>query len=89
MVSALRLESGIPNPFMASTALTFTLPSRAAVVAELIGSDGREIQTLLDGWFDAGTHRMVVDGSALSAGLYFVRLRTGNSVLLQPVLHIQ
>jgi alpha-tubulin suppressor-like RCC1 family protein len=89
MTAALRLESVIPNPFSASTALSFTLPSRAAVVVELIGSDGRHIQRLLDGWFDAGVHRMVVDGSELPAGLYFVRLRMGNAAVLQPVVHIQ
>jgi hypothetical protein len=89
IASALRLESGTPNPFSTSTALTFTLPSRVAVVAELIGSDGRHIRTLLDGWSDAGVHRMVVDGSGLPAGLYFVRLRMGNATVMQPVVRVQ
>jgi hypothetical protein len=89
LASTLRLDQAIPNPFNASTAFTFTLPSRGIVIAELIGSDGEEIRTLLDGWVDAGMHRLVVDGAGLSAGLYFIRLRMGSASVIQPVVHVQ
>jgi hypothetical protein len=39
---------------------------------------GRRVRTLHRGPLPAGTHRMVLDGHGLAAGLYFVRLDAGD-----------
>jgi len=39
---------------------------------------GREIQTLINGYIEAGTHEVEFTGVSLSSGVYFYKLSAGN-----------
>ncbi|MBL7191252.1 T9SS type A sorting domain-containing protein [bacterium] len=58
---------------------------------ELIVYDiqGREVQSLVTGHLSLGYHEVIFDGSDLSCGVYFVKLRTGTFIQTQKMLLIK
>lgn len=68
-----------PNPFNASTAITFTLPDSAPVRVSLYSLSGQLVRSLFDDRAEAGTHTVTWDGSdsqgrPVSTGTYIVRM---------------
>ena len=63
-----------PNPSAGRTALGYELPAAAHVRLVVYDVLGREVARLVDGAVEAGRHAAVLDGSALPAGTYLVRL---------------
>lgn len=73
--AALRLVG--PNPFRAGTAVEVEAPAGQplrVVVADVLG---REVARLWDGPAPAGVLRLRLDGAALAAGVYDVRVASG------------
>jgi hypothetical protein len=69
-----------PNPFNATTTISFTLPKTESVDLNVYDVTGRKTGGLLSaptGVVAAGEHSMVFDGSNLSSGIYFVRMEAG------------
>lgn len=73
------LISAYPNPFNATTELTYTLPSPGKISLVVYDIMGREMARLADRWEEAGTHRTTFDGENFSSGVYLARLRSGES----------
>ena len=68
-----------PNPFNASTSITFTLPERATVRVSLYNMSGQLVRRLFDGHAEAGIHTVRwnghdADGSPVSTGTYIVKM---------------
>ena len=64
-----------PNPFGTATALRLTVDREQAVRAEVFDASGRRVAVLHDGPAGPGAPlALVVDGSALAAGVYVVRV---------------
>jgi hypothetical protein len=63
-----------PNPFNARTEIRFSLLRAGKVSLDLFDITGRKVMTVLDGHLTAGEHAVPLDGSALTSGIYFVRL---------------
>ncbi len=72
------LGSNFPNPFNSVTMIDYALAENGNVKFELFDLQGRKIQSIVSGSQSAGQHRIAVDGSKLSTGLYFYRLEAGN-----------
>jgi hypothetical protein len=72
------LSQNFPNPFNASTNISFALSEPQNVVLNVYDLLGREVGTLIDERMPAGAHTTVFDASALSSGIYFYRLRAGD-----------
>ncbi|MBD3166311.1 T9SS type A sorting domain-containing protein [bacterium] len=73
-----RLDSIYPNPFNATTRITYTLPAAQPVEVGVYNIFGREVQRLVQGRQSAGTHQAVFNaGHKLPSGMYFVRLLAG------------
>ncbi len=72
-----RLEQNYPNPFNSTTSLSYTLPISSHVDLRLYDLMGREVTTLVQREQIAGTYRVLLDGSHLASGTYFVRLQAG------------
>ena len=66
-----------PNPFNASTAISFQLLAVSHVNLTIYDVTGREVVKLMEGMKSAGAHQVVFDGKDLTSGVYFVRLETG------------
>ncbi len=64
-----------PNPFSAESRLTLRLASAQSVRAEVFNALGQRVAVLHDGTLAAGPeHTLALDGRALPAGLYLVRI---------------
>jgi hypothetical protein len=75
-----------PNPFNASTTLSFTLSREAHARLTLVDVQGREAALLEDGPLAAGDHAVRFDGSALASGTYFAHLTTPQGQCIQKVI---
>jgi hypothetical protein len=76
--------SNYPNPFNASTTISFNLPATGHVLLAIYDIAGREIKRLVEGYNEAGLHSVVWNGinqknKAVSSGVYFVHLEVGNT----------
>ncbi|MEI6950749.1 T9SS type A sorting domain-containing protein [Paraflavisolibacter sp. H34] len=70
-----------PAAFSASTRVTFALPEEGAYSVVLYDGRGVKLSVLRRGRAAAGLpQQLTLDGSALSAGIYFLRLETAGGV---------
>ena len=46
---------------------------------------GRVVETLMDGWQEAGEHRAAINGSQLPAGIYLLRMTAGRQTAISKV----
>ena len=72
------LAKNVPNPARRSTAIRFSLPSATEVTLTVFNVLGQRVATLVDGSRTAGQHRVQMDVSDLSSGVYFYRLDAGS-----------
>jgi hypothetical protein len=85
------LEQNYPNPVQKNSATTirFSLAQRDDVTIKLIDLLGREVRTLVNGQFEAGTHAAVFRTTGVSSGVYFYRLTAGKSTLKKKIVLIE
>ena len=82
-----RLALGVyPNPFNAQAQITLDLPHAGPARLTLYNTLGREVAILLDAALPAGAHRVRLDGTTLSTGVYLCRLESGADVQTQKIL---
>jgi hypothetical protein len=75
--TGLSISQNYPNPFYDKTAIEFTLPENGTVKVALYDILGREVQTLMQGYQDAGKHAIDVDATQLASGTYVLVLEMG------------
>jgi len=75
------LEQNHPNPFAARSAVRFTLPGSSSVRITVHDLLGNTLQTIVDDQRAAGTYTALIDGAALSSGMYLCRMIAGEVVL--------
>lgn len=84
--SSVTLFPAYPNPFNASTTITFETGGEKRVLLVLYNLMGQEVQRLAEGRYPAGRHQVRMDGSRLPSGVYLVRLRSGAGAQTQKLL---
>jgi hypothetical protein len=72
------LLSNYPNPFNASTVISYELPTSSHVRLELYNISGQKIATLVNGSQEAGYKSVTWDASEVSSGVYFYKLSAGD-----------
>ncbi|WP_340114272.1 T9SS type A sorting domain-containing protein [Maribellus mangrovi] len=83
-----------PNPFNTTTTIEFQIPERSNVCVKIYNIQGREIRTLINKKLQEGVYKIPWNGldyagKAVSAGMYFIRMKsddhvkTGKSLLLK------
>jgi hypothetical protein len=76
--SEFALLSNYPNPFNASTAISYELPMRAHVRLEVYNISGQKLATLVDGQQEAGYRSVTWEDSGAASGVYFYKLTAGD-----------
>lgn len=74
----------VPVAVRGGLTLKFTLPKPSKVKLSMFTASGRRVATLIDGYYDAGTHEVFVPHN-LRSGIYFIRLESDSSVLTEKV----
>lgn len=75
------LGQNYPNPFNATTNISFDLRNNADVKVEVFNLAGQLVETIADGHYRAGSHKVNWDASNYSSGIYFYKLSTGEEVI--------
>jgi hypothetical protein len=75
----LTISEVFPNPFNSTTTIRFDLPEKTPVRITLHDAAGRQVQTILDRELAAGSREAVIQGDALPAGVYLVKLHAGEA----------
>lgn len=81
----IKLHPNYPNPFNPSTQITFELPETAKVALTVYNVTGQRVAELVDEIRIAGSHQVVFDGSGLSSGVYFYRLKANGVLITQKM----
>jgi aminopeptidase N len=77
---AFSLQQNYPNPVNGQTTFTYSLPEDSQTSIALFDMSGRMVLSLLSGYQNRGTHVMTADLSNLGAGIYLIRLSSGNNI---------
>ena len=72
---AFSLGQNYPNPFNPSTTIDYVIPRTTFVTLDLFDILGRVVRTLVSGEQGFGPHSVRFDGTGLSSGVYFYRLK--------------
>lgn len=65
-----------PNPFNPSTQIAFELPQATPVTISIFDAKGSLVQTLANGAFGKGNHKVTFEASGLASGIYFYTIKT-------------
>ncbi|MCK5832922.1 T9SS type A sorting domain-containing protein [bacterium] len=88
------LHGNMPNPFNATTAITFDLPEKMDLSLTIFDMTGRSVSSIAEGEFESGTHRIIWNGRSdkgikASSGVYFIVLKAGKTNLQRKMLLIK
>jgi len=72
-----------PNPFNATTTITYALPSAGNVNLDVYNLAGQRVATLVNGYNEAGQHSITWDAANYSSGIYFYKLIAGENVFVK------
>lgn len=84
------LEPNFPNPFSATTSLSYSVPEQSPVTIVVYDVLGRRVSTLVDDDnHQRGSFTINFDGSHLSSGVYIARLTSGDHSVVQKMTLIK
>lgn len=74
------LDQNYPNPFNPSTTIKYTLSQSGFVSLKVYDIIGKEVKTLVNREELPGTYKVQFNGSELTSGVYFYRIKAGEFV---------
>jgi hypothetical protein len=83
---ALQLLQNYPNPFNPTTTIRYEIPYASHVSLTVFDVLGRQIQTLVNTFEQAGRYEVTFNAHDLSSGTYYYRLEAGGSVETKTLL---
>jgi hypothetical protein len=69
-----------PDPVRDRSRVSLTLPRSAALELTLLDLQGRAVRHVASGTYAAGEHAFTIERDGLTAGIYWLRLRSGGQV---------
>jgi hypothetical protein len=87
------ITRNVPNPFVGSTEIEFSVARAGSIEAEIVSVDGRHVRTLVDNYVTPGRHRMTWDGCddagrRVAGGLYVCRANFGSEQANHKMVHL-
>jgi len=77
-IKSYELMQNYPNPFNPRTTISYSIPQSGFVELKIYNMFGREIQTVVSEFQQAGKYNFDFDAGQLSNGVYFYQLKVGN-----------
>lgn len=78
--------SQFPNPFANETTVSYNLQEANAVSYTVVDVAGNVIVSGNEGNQTAGTHSFKINGSSFANGIYFLKLKAGNSIVTKKMI---
>ncbi|MFA7360532.1 MAG: T9SS type A sorting domain-containing protein [Candidatus Kapaibacterium sp.] len=72
------LEQNYPNPFNPSTRIRFALPKSGFTTLKVYDALGKEVSLLVNSKLESGSYEFHYNAAALSSGIYFYKLISGD-----------
>ncbi len=76
-----------PNPFNPSTTINYTIPQNEFTKITIYDMLGREIEVLINGYQNAGTHSVNWSPKEVSSGVYLAVIKYKNQTLTQKMIY--
>lgn len=83
------LQKAYPNPFNPSVTLSYSLTDDGQTTLNVFNLRGQLIETLVSTYTLKGTYSYKWQPQNLSAGIYIIRLQSGNQTNLQKVIFVK
>lgn len=83
------LSQNYPNPFNPSTTIRFSLPKETQLKINIYNMLGELVQTLAEGTYEAGYHKITFNASSLPSGAYIYRIESGAFVQVKKMIVIK
>ena len=80
------LKQNYPNPFNPSTTIEYQIPKSGLVQLNVYNTSGKLVSKIVNGYQNAGSHKLAFDGSTLSSGIYFAQLYTNSNSITQKMI---
>jgi hypothetical protein len=80
------LEQNTPNPFQNSTRINYFLVQKSPVLLQVKDSDGKVVETLINESKSAGSYSLEWKPQNVPAGLYYLILKSGESVSVKKMM---
>ena len=80
------LSQNYPNPFNPSTTIRYQIPIMSFVTIKIYDVLGREIETLVNNFKDAGRYEVELNASTLPSGVYFYRIQAGDFIQTKKMI---
>lgn len=80
------LSDAYPNPFNPTTRINYYIPTPGPIIIKLYDLLGNNIKTIFSATSFSGYAELLIDGSELSTGIYFIVLSTKNALLSKKII---
>ncbi len=73
----LTLNQNYPNPFKATTTISYSISEPATTSLKVFDVSGKEVKTLVNEYQTIGSYNIEFDASSLPGGVYFYKMKAG------------
>jgi hypothetical protein len=80
------LLQNVPNPFSKQTSIEYAIPTSQHVIVTVYDEAGRIVAELVNGYQDAGKHKISFDQENLQSGVYLDQMKSGDFVKTRRML---
>jgi hypothetical protein len=89
MPTQFELSQNYPNPFNPSTTIRFSVPKETKLKINIYNMLGELIETLAEGTYEAGYHKVTFNASNLPSGAYIYRIESPDFVQVRKMVLIK
>jgi len=75
-----------PNPFNPETNIVFEMSAGSNVLMEIYNIKGQKVTTLINGPFEAGSHKVTWNATDQSSGIYLLRFNTAETSEMKKLI---
>jgi hypothetical protein len=83
------LSQNYPNPFNPSTVIEYSVPKSGNVEIKVFNTIGEEVTLIMNEYKEAGNYSVNFNAAALSSGIYFYQLKSGNFSSIKKMILIK